>query len=115
MKKLLIVSEHVVLMMKIKEAAKLEGFEDIKFADNGILAMSQFKRQIPNVVIIDNDISMIKGTRLVKIFGDLDSNAKIFLLLGSGQERYIENSIEDSCVIISKPVSNETIMEVLRQ
>jgi len=104
--KILIVDDDKNISKIMTEAFKMEGFEAVEWASNGIEAIDKYSSQLPDIVFMDISMPVMDGYDASRRIKDIDPNAKIIILTGNPGDPRVRSILSEglSKRIIQKPV-----------
>ncbi len=115
-KKILIVDDEIVLAEVLQQILIAEGYE-VTTAYNGLLALEQFQKSKPNLIITDFMMPYMNGIEFIKEIRSSAANDDVAIVLTSSMANVAEFKNEGWQLFIKKPVDIDvminSIIEVL--
>lgn len=116
MVKILIVDDSMFMRRILINILNKAGFNDIIEAENGKEAIQKFKREKPDLVLLDIVMKDEYGTDVLKDIMKIDPNAKVVMISSVGQEAIIKETLESGASdFIVKPFKEEQIISVIKK
>lgn len=113
-KKVLIVDDAVFMRMMVKDILEKNGFEVVAEAENGAVAVEQYKATSPDVVTMDITMPEMNGIEALQAIKGIDPNAKVIMCSAMGQQAMVMDAIKAGAVdFIVKPFNAERVMEAI--
>ncbi|MCG8484435.1 MAG: response regulator [Clostridia bacterium] len=113
-KKVLIVDDAVFMRMMVKDILEKNGFEVVAEAENGVVAVEQYKATSPDVVTMDITMPEMNGIEALQAIKGYDPNAKVIMCSAMGQQAMVMDAIKAGAVdFIVKPFNAERVMEAI--
>ncbi len=115
LKKVLIVDDAQFMRKKLRSCLENTGkYEVVGEAENGLLAVENYKKLKPDVVTMDIIMPEMDGIDAVKKILEFDPNARILMVSSVGLEQNIQEATKAGAKnFILKPFENETFLDVL--
>ena len=114
--KILIVDDATFMRMMIKDILVSNGYEIIGEAENGVQAVSLFKRLAPDLVIMDITMPEMDGIRAVKEIMKVDIKARIIMCSAMGQQAMVIQSIQAGALdFVVKPFQPDRVIEAVHK
>ena len=112
--KIMIVDDAAFMRMMIKDTLKKNGYEDFIEASDGEVAVSQYKAEAPDLVIMDITMPNKDGLQALKEIKEYDSSAKIVMCSAMGQESMVVEAIKLGAKdFIVKPFKPDRILKTV--
>lgn len=112
--KIMIVDDAAFMRMMIKDTLKKNGYEDLIEAADGEIAVSQYKAETPDLVIMDITMPNKDGLQALKEIKEYDSSAKVVMCSAMGQESMVVEAIKLGAKdFIVKPFKQERILKTV--
>jgi len=116
MKKILIVDDAAFMRASLKMMLTKNGFEIIGEAENGNMALEQYKLLSPEVVTMDITMPECNGIEALKKIKSFDKNAKVVMISAMGQEGMVVEAVMAGAKgFIVKPFNEAKVLEVLNK
>lgn len=113
-KKVMIVDDAVFMRMMVKDILEKNGFEVVAEAENGAVAVEQYKATTPDVVTMDITMPEMNGIDALKEIKKIDPNAKVIMCSAMGQQAMVMDAIKSGAVdFIVKPFNADRVMEAI--
>jgi two-component system chemotaxis response regulator CheY len=110
MAKILIVDDAEFLRVRISKMLSSEGYEIIE-AENGALAVDHYKKDRPDLVLMDITMPEMDGLSALKEIRAIDSKAQVIMLTALGQESVVLEAIRSGARdFIVKPFDRDRVM-----
>jgi two-component system response regulator (stage 0 sporulation protein F) len=88
-KKLLVIDDEPNFTMMMVEFFKTHGY-DVRSAATLDDAINAFKRMRPKVVLLDFNMPLVNGDKLLPLLQDLDPSVRVIVVSGYGEEEVEE-------------------------
>ena len=116
MAKVLIVDDAAFMRMMVKDILTKNGFEVIGEASNGLKAIEMYKKERPDVVIMDITMPEMDGIEAVKAIKGYDPTAKIIMCSAMGQQSMVMDAIKAGARdFIVKPFQADRVLEAINK
>lgn len=116
MKRVLIVDDAAFMRATLKMILSRNGFEIAGEAENGNMALEQYRQLKPDLVTMDITMPACNGIEGVKLIKAYDSDAKIVMISAMGQEGMVVESVMAGAKgFIVKPFNEEKVVEVMNK
>ncbi|MDR3120564.1 MAG: response regulator [Clostridiales bacterium] len=113
-KKILIVDDATFMRMMIRDILVANGYEIAGEAENGIQAVSMFKRTAPDLVLMDITMPEMDGIRAVKEIMKADQTARIVMVSAMGQQAMVIQSIQSGALdFVVKPFQPDRVVDAI--
>lgn len=114
--KILVVDDSAFMKRIVKNILTRNGFQEIVEARNGLEAIEVFRRDSPDLVLLDVIMPGMGGIEALRRIRDLDENAEVVMLTAVGQEEMRNECLRLGALdYIVKPFEEEQVVEVLRR
>lgn len=114
--RVMIVDDAMFMRLTLKKIVESEGFEVIAEASNGAEAVTLYKTEKPDLVLMDITMPDMDGIEALKQIHEYDNNAEVIMISALGQQNKIVQAIESGAKnFIVKPFEERKIREVLSQ
>lgn len=112
--KIMIVDDAAFMRMMIKDTLKKNGYDNLVEASDGEIAVSQYKAEAPDLVIMDITMPNKDGLQALKEIKEFDSAAKIVMCSAMGQESMVVEAIKLGAKdFIVKPFKPDRILKTV--
>ena len=113
-KKVLIVEDSEESRSFMKFLVESYGFQVIEASD-GIEALDKFKKNHPDIVLMDMSLPMVNGLITTKAIRESDTTGKVLIIaITAFGKSYYEQAIEAGCNdLISKPIDAALLESIL--
>jgi two-component system, NtrC family, sensor kinase len=109
MTKILLVDDEVSILNLLKMSLELDGYE-VFTAENGYLALAIFKKENPDIAIIDAKMPDMDGIELLGNLKSLKPETEVIMITGHGDmDMAIECLRKEASNFLTKPVSEELL------
>jgi two-component system chemotaxis response regulator CheY len=116
MAKVLIVDDAAFMRMMIKDIVEKNGFEVLGEASNGLKAVEAYKKEKPDVVLMDITMPDMDGIEAVKAIKAYDPSAKVIMCSAMGQQSMVMDAIKAGARdFIVKPFQADRVLEAIRK
>lgn len=100
----------------IKSIKGLEPHCEIIEAENGLIAVEQFKENSPSIVFLDLTMPVMDGYEALEKIIEMNSKAQVVIVTADIQSQAQAQVIAlGAKMVIPKPISNEKMQAVLEQ
>ena len=115
-KTILVVEDDVDLLELYEEVLQANAYNVVK-ATNGLEAISTYKKMLPDLVIMDGNMSEMDGYEAFSKIKKTDNDARVVIVTGySESEPKSRKALEQGLIaIISKPVGIDTLLEIVKK
>jgi two-component system, chemotaxis family, chemotaxis protein CheY len=115
-KKVLIVDDAAFMRMMVKDILLKNGFEVVGEAENGEIAVAEYKNLSPDLVIMDITMPEMDGITAVKEIKKLDQGAKVIMCSAMGQQAMVIEAIQAGAKdFIVKPFQAERVLDAVNK
>jgi two-component system, chemotaxis family, chemotaxis protein CheY len=115
-KKVLIVDDAAFMRMMVKDILLKNGFEVVGEAENGEIAVAEFKSLSPDLVIMDITMPEMDGITAVKEIKKLDQAAKVIMCSAMGQQAMVIEAIQAGAKdFIVKPFQADRVLDAVNK
>jgi two-component system chemotaxis response regulator CheY len=92
------------------------GYDVVAEAENGIVAVAQYKAHTPMVVLLDLVMPERDGKQALREILDHDAEAKVVILSSLGAQNDIEECLKIGAKsYLQKPIDSDALVRVLRE
>ena len=114
MYKILVVDDAGFMRMMIKNYLTKAGYGTIIEGEDGEKAVSLYKSEAPDLVIMDITMPNLDGIGALRAIKEADPNAKVVMCSAMGQEAMVMDAIKLGAKdFIVKPFKQERILETV--
>ena len=115
-KTILVVEDDVDLLELYEEVLQANAYNVVK-ATNGLEAISTYKKMLPDLVIMDGNMSEMDGYEAFSKIKKTDNDARVVIVTGySESEPKSRKALEQGLIaVISKPVGIDTLLEIVKK
>ncbi|MCB2308696.1 response regulator [Clostridium estertheticum] len=112
MKRVLITDDATFMRMSLKSMLEKCGFEIVGEAENGLVAIGEYKILKPDIITLDITMPIMDGLTALKNIKAFDKNAKVIMISAMGQESIVREAIISGAMgFVIKPFTQETIIK----
>ncbi len=114
--KILIVDDLSFMRDAIRNILESSGISNIDEAENGREAFSAYKREKPDIVLMDITMPVLDGLESLRIIRRYDETAKVIMCSAIGQQKYLIRAIQlGARDFILKPFQPERILSAINK
>jgi len=114
--KILVVDDSAFMRRIVRNILTRNGFDEIVEARDGLEAVEVFRRDSPDLVLLDIVMPGRDGIEALRRIRDVDDNATVVMLTAVGQEAMRNECLRLGAVdYIVKPFEEERVIEVLHR
>lgn len=114
MYKILVVDDAGFMRMMIKNYLTKAGYTTIIEGEDGEKAVSLYKSELPDLVIMDITMPNLDGIGALRAIKEVDPNAKVVMCSAMGQEAMVMEAIKLGAKdFIVKPFKQDRILETV--
>ena len=115
MARILIVDDAEFLRVRISKMLIGNGHQVIE-ANNGLVAVSTYKTERPDVVLMDITMPEMDGLQALKEIRSFDPKAKVVMLTALGQESVVLEAIKSGARdFVVKPFEPDRVLNAIRK
>lgn len=113
--KILIAEDHELFRVGLEIALKQENnIEVINSAKNGQECLESFKKQLPDLILMDIGLPLINGLELVKLIKAESHETKIIMLTAHDDEKSVLSALNASAdAYCTKDISLKQLIEII--
>ena len=114
MSKILIVDDAAFMRMMIKDSLKKGGYTDFIEAENGEIALAEYKENRPDLVLLDITMPVMDGVTALRKIRQIDPNAVVVMISAMGQQSFVVDAVQAGAKdFIVKPFEVERLRKVM--
>ena len=115
-KNVLIVDDAIFMRIKLKHILEENGYSVVGEAENGQEAIEIYKRENPDIVLMDITMPGMDGVDSLKGIIDYDEDAKVIMCSAMGQQNMVMEAIKSGAIdFIVKPFDNDRVIDALEK
>lgn len=115
MPRILIVDDAEFLRMRISKMLTSDGHEVLE-AENGLEAVEVYKKEKPDIVLMDVTMPEMDGLTALKEIKTFDPQAKVIMLTALGQESVVLEAIKTGAKdFVVKPFERERVINAINK
>ncbi len=107
---ILIADDDYISRLVLQKILEKNGYS-VASVNNGLLAVEEFKRKEYQVVILDNNMPVMKGWQAAHVLKGMGSTAKVIALTGSDS---IENNTWFDAILV-KPIHSNALINTINR
>ena len=109
-RKILIVEDEVIIAMEMKSYLEKSGYKVVSISTNFVSAIKDFKKYLPDIVLIDINLSEEKtGIDVAEQINKIKITPLIFITAYSSTPNIHKASMQNPCSILVKPINREEL------
>ena len=115
--RVLIVDDEYIVRDALAIALRtINGIEVVGQAQNGLEAIEQHKRLLPDVVLMDAEMPRVDGVTATRQIFKSNAHSRVIALMTFGDDPLLQNAMLDAgaCLCLSKQDSLETLERALK-
>lgn len=114
--RVLIADDATFMRMLLRDILTSNGYEVIGEAVDGAEAISLYKKQKPDLVMLDISMPLVDGVRSVREIRAIDREAKIVMISSMGQQEMVAESIRYGALdFVLKPFKSDRVIGTLEK
>lgn len=114
--KLLIVDDSLIIRRAIERTFASSVFEEIRMASDGVGALSEFEKFLPDVVTLDITMPHLDGIAALEEMLKMKPEAKVMIVSALADDATaIEALTKGADQFICKPFTNEELTQALKE
>ena len=113
-RKVLVVDEDVSIRLSCKQMLAENGF-DVAEAENGFEAISVYRDFQPDMVFMDIIMPDMVGLTVLQEILVMDPNAKVALIIFSGEEALVMEAFGRTVDFVIKPFEQEQLLATIQR
>jgi two-component system chemotaxis response regulator CheY len=113
--RILVADDQMVIRKLLARIIEENGWTLVGEAADGTEAISLFRRNLPDVVIMDVNMPVMDGLNALKAIKSIDPNACVIMLSSVGTQEKIETAIDlGASAYVLKPVRKEELSKAIK-
>lgn len=109
--KILVVDDAKFMRRVLRHTLGEAGYKDIAEAENGEEALLRYRRERPDLVLLDITMPGMPGMEALSRLLALDPTAKVLLCSAVGQDSVVQTAIQaGACGFVKKPFSPQELL-----
>lgn len=114
MAKILVVDDAAFMRMMVKDALSKGGYTDVVEASDGAMAVEEFEKVNPDLVIMDITMPNMDGLQALKAIKGKHPDATVVMCSAMGQESMVIDAIKSGAKdFIVKPFKADRILKTV--
>ncbi|HLV09031.1 MAG TPA: response regulator [Halanaerobiales bacterium] len=114
MLKIMLVDDSLFMINHMEKILRKYNHHVIAKARNGQEAIEKYKKHQPDLVFLDINMSIMKGTEALKKIIEYDKEANVVICSSMGQKYYIKEAINNGAKdFVIKPFNEKRIRRIL--
>lgn len=114
MKRILIADDSTFMRKVMKNILTKHGYAVIGEAENGRVALEEYKKLLPDFVTMDITMNEMTGLEALKEIIEFDSNAKVIMVSAMGQEPFVREALSFGAKgFLVKPFNEQTVISTI--
>jgi len=114
--RVLIVDDAAFMRLMLRDILVSNGFVVAGEAEDGVEAISQYKRIKPDIVLMDITMPEMNGITAVQEIMKYDPNARIIMVSAMGQQSMVIQSVRYGAVdFVVKPFHNDRVVDSIKK
>lgn len=114
MSKILIVDDAAFMRMMIKDSLKKGGYTDFIEAENGEVALAEYKENRPDLVLLDITMPVMDGIQALQAIKGYEPQSKVIMCSAMGQEGMVVEAIKNGALdFIVKPFKADRLIQTV--
>lgn len=114
MSKILIVDDAAFMRMMIKDSLKKGGYTDFIEAENGEIALAEYKENRPDLVLLDITMLVMDGIQALQAIKGFEPQSKVIMCSAMGQEGMVVEAIKNGALdFIVKPFKADRLLQTV--
>jgi len=115
MTRILLVDDEESIRTMMRMTLELDGYQ-VLTAENGHRAVETYKRESPEIVLLDVRMPEMDGIEVLRRIKDIDSDAEVIIISGHGDmDMAVECLRHDASNFLTKPVGDELLSLTLKR
>ena len=115
MTRILLVDDEESIRTMMRMTLELDGYH-VLTAENGHRAVETYKRESPEIVLLDVRMPEMDGIEVLRRIKDIDSDAEVIIISGHGDmDMAVECLRHDASNFLTKPVGDELLSLTLKR
>jgi len=114
--KILMADDSSFMRSILTNILKKENYTDLVEAVNGDEAVSKFKSEKPDLVLLDIIMEKKDGIEVLKEIKEIDPSSKVVMVSAVGQEQMVEEAMKLGAEnFIVKPFDSNKVIETIKE
>ena len=116
MSRILIVDDAMFMRAKLRMMLEANGHQVVGEAENGEIALQQYKKLTPDLVTMDITMPVVDGVHALRNIRDHDPKAKVLMISAMGQQSMVVEAVKAGANgFIVKPFQEEAVIKAISQ
>ena len=114
---ILVVEDEHNLSSLLRDLLEFKGYQDIQIANNGHEGVAKYKKNRPNIVLMDVEMPVMNGYDSSKEIKKYDPSANIVIITANPLSPFAQKIIEEGYAsqVIPKPFRFDELLEAIRK
>jgi len=114
--KFMVVDDSEVIRMKINQVLKNEDFEVVGNAQNGIQALEQFKKLMPEAMTLDITMPLMDGIETIQAIMDVNPEVRILVVSALADKATLIQAMHLGATgFLCKPFTDNDLAEAIEE
>lgn len=114
--KILVIDDSAYVRMLVRNILNGQGYHEVIEAENGEEALRKYESEKPKLVLLDNILPDLDGTKVLIKIMNKDENVKVIMLMTEEQEKMVKIYKKLGCSgYIIKPFSIKELLDVVEK
>lgn len=116
MVRVMIVDDAAFMRMMIRDILEKDGYEVIAEAENGLKAIDLYKKEKPDIVMMDITMPGMNGIEALKEIKKIDPSARIIMCSAMGQDAMVNEALNEGAkAFVVKPFQPEMVLDAVKK
>ncbi len=112
--KVLICDDSLLIRRQLKDALERMGGFTVYQASNGQEAVEVFKKEVPNLLLLDLVMPVMNGLDCLKNIMEIDAEASVVVITSTGTKENLRQALDLGAIdFIQKPWKEEQLLSAL--